>query len=286
MAARRQDPRAAGKERSELRRQLEDESVEQLDAVMTLSPGDLALLGQLWASIKSGVGIKAAHAAAKAAMGGKLGEALAEFRKIAGPAPSIPSNYKLPPDYKGLAPKTAREASGHRLAAGDAPVTTGKKLRGWSEKSDSERAGSTHRGLRAPTEANFESGTPIDAPVREIERETQQLRLAGKLKPFVEGEPIGTLPKKAPVKNVSSEEMAAAANKVKEGKRSAMLEHRARNDAAMNKIMNSSLKPKSPKKTSSGHPHGRLDSWPRQRASEKGAADGHENPRTGVSGRV
>lgn len=75
----------------------------------------------------------------------------------------------------------------------------------------------------------------LDPIVREIEREVAADRLAGRLKPFIEGEPIGVLPRRVRVKSVRR--YWNDHDTRMEEKRAEMLALRARNDATIESLL-------------------------------------------------
>ncbi len=108
------------------------------------------------------------------------------------------------------------------------------------------------KSLRTPTtDSNTKPGTRdredeilleyacplLDTAVREINRETQVLRLLGKLKPFREGEPIGVLPRRVKQKPPTEKQVRAFNHKMFEWRRESMLALRAKNDLIIRELL-------------------------------------------------
>ncbi len=94
-------------------------------------------------------------------------------------------------------------------------------------------------GVDRETDKWLATGTEpeaIDRAVREIERETAQLRNRGTLKPFIEGEPIGKYVKaRRPRPSLAA--VAAYHAQRREWRRKEMLELRSRNDETMRSLI-------------------------------------------------
>ena len=70
----------------------------------------------------------------------------------------------------------------------------------------------------------------LDWVVREIVREVAEMRLLGTLMPFREGQHVGMLPRRVPVKKLTKAQFAKLHNERMTREREAMLQLRAKND--------------------------------------------------------
>ena len=77
----------------------------------------------------------------------------------------------------------------------------------------------------------------LERIIAEIFREIQEERMAGVVKPFVEGEPIGACPPPRPVVVFTREQLVAAHNARMERKREALTTLRERNDRTIEELL-------------------------------------------------
>jgi hypothetical protein len=77
----------------------------------------------------------------------------------------------------------------------------------------------------------------LDNTVRQIAQEVAQMRIAGTLTPFIEGQPIGVLPRRIRVRPLTDVQIRKEYNKRKEEERDAMLALRKRNNTTMKSIL-------------------------------------------------
>lgn len=75
----------------------------------------------------------------------------------------------------------------------------------------------------------------FEATLREVCHEVESMRLSGTLRPFVEGEPIGVLPKRKKTKPTKTDPRAYA--RKMEEQRAEMLELRRRNDQRIKEVL-------------------------------------------------
>lgn len=79
----------------------------------------------------------------------------------------------------------------------------------------------------------------LNNTVRQIAQEVEQMRQAGMLRPFTEGEHVGALPRRVHSKKVTDAQVAKFYKQRKEEQREVMLQLRARNDESIRSLLRS-----------------------------------------------
>jgi hypothetical protein len=77
----------------------------------------------------------------------------------------------------------------------------------------------------------------FDTTVKEVTREVEQMRAAGKLRPFIEGEAVGVCPPRVRRVKVTRHTVSQEHNRRMEEKRAEMLKLRAKNDKALKEAL-------------------------------------------------
>lgn len=75
--------------------------------------------------------------------------------------------------------------------------------------------------------------TDLDRNFKDAYREIMEMRAIGKLRPFVEGEPIGALPRRVRTKTMTPAAIRKTYNSWRDDKQKAMLALRAKNDTVL-----------------------------------------------------
>lgn len=77
----------------------------------------------------------------------------------------------------------------------------------------------------------------FEETLREVMAEVFEMRMSGTLRPFVEGEPIGALPRVVKKRLLTPEQMRRSHNETMRWRREATLELRRKNDATIRRLL-------------------------------------------------